>query len=178
MSKERPQTIHYSDQFQTNYTYELIEPAGRNFADDLDPDLTPKEMLKLGVFGGAYFIGVEGLIPDDLPESWFRGVTLSGDGEKHAELNYYGIRASQPLSVWRRNGWINEEYDPHGWFQWYCRYYRGRRLPEEDARQITRWHQMRRHMAQVTKHCQKGDADCRPKQRQALLHWAYDARVI
>ncbi|MEX1027326.1 MAG: hypothetical protein WD049_04865 [Candidatus Paceibacterota bacterium] len=178
MSKERPRTIRYSDQFQKKYTYELTEPAGRNFDEDFDPQLTPKEMLKLGVFGGAYFIGVDGLIPSDLPESWWRAVMLSEDGEKHAEHNYFGVRASQPLSVWRKKGWINEEHDPHGWFQWYCRYYRGRRLPEEDARQIKRWRQMRRHAAQVEKNCRSGDEDCRVRQRQALLHWAYDPRKI
>ena len=97
------------------------------------PELTPKQMLELGVFGGAYFIGVENLIPDDIPETWFRGVRISHDHEKHKEYNFFGVSASQSLSVWQKNGWIYSD-DPHGWFQWYCRYYLGRRIPQEDAR--------------------------------------------
>ena len=92
-------------------------------------------------------------------------------------LNCFGVIASQPLAEWRRKGWIFED-DPRGWFQWYCRYHLGRRLPFEDDRQIGRWRAMRRHVAQVKRHCDPGDATCRPRQRQALLQWAYDARRI
>lgn len=166
--------IKYSDDFQKNYTYELSAPVGRNFDKDFKPDLTPKEMLKLGVFGGAYFIGVKGLIPKDLPKTWFEGVELSGDEEKHKEFNYFGIRASQSLSEWKRKGWIHKQ-DPHGWFQWYCRYYLGRRS-DDDERQIKRWNAMRRHVGQIKAHCRAGDEHCRPRQRQAVLHWAYDSR--
>jgi len=172
----RPQTVTVSERFQKRYRYELVCAAGRHFDEGFEPDLTPSEMLRLGVFGGAYFVGVEGGVPREFPKSWWDGVSLSEDGEKRAEYNYFKERASQPLSVWREKGWINEECDPHGWFQWYCRYYRGRRIVEEDERQITRWRQMRRHVAQVTKNCETGDYACRPAQRQALLHWAYDAR--
>jgi len=169
--------ITYSDNFQKKYTYTLDVGTGRSFDSEFKPDLTPKEMLKLGVFGGAYFMGVKGGIPKDLPKSWFEGVVLSDDGEKTKELNYFGIRASQSLSVWKKKGWIDKR-DPHGWFQWYCRYYLGRRIPEEDERQIKRWKAFKRHLAQVAKNCRKGDIHCRPKQRQALLHWAYDSRNI
>jgi len=168
--------ITVTDDFQKKYTYVLKEPAGKNFHKDFKPDLTPKEMLKLGVFGGAYFIGVEGLVPKELPRGWFSGVELSSDGEKHKELNYFGVRASQPLSLWKKKGWINKQ-DPHGWFEWYCRYYMGRRS-EDDERQIKRWRAMTRHVAQIKKNCRKGDESCRPRQRQALLHWAYDSRKM
>jgi hypothetical protein len=174
----RKKQILYSDKFQKQYKYELSEPTGKNFHPDFKPDLTPQEMLALGVFGGAYFIGVKGLVPGDVPKSWFKKVKLSEDGGKHKELNWFGVSASQPLSVWQKKGWINERHDPHGWFQWYCRYYLGRRLLEEDERQIKRWKAMARHAVQVVKNCRKIDASCRPKQRQALLHWAYDSRSL
>ena len=91
-------------------------------------------------------------------------------------MNLFGVRASKPLSYWIEKGWIHED-DPRGWFQWYCRYYMGRR-GADDERQIKRWKAMTRHIAQLTKHCKKGDVTCRPKQRQALLHWAYDSRKM
>lgn len=177
MARKTPKKVRYSDRFQKKYHYTLTEPVGRNFDPAFKPDLSPKEMLRLGVFGGAYFIGVKGLVPSDLPKSWFTGVKRSRDEDKHGELNYYGLRASQSLSVWKKKGWIYKN-DPHGWFQWYCRYYLGRRIPEEDARQIKRWRAIRRHIAQVKKHCRKGDKTCRPKQRQAILHWGYDSRKM
>jgi hypothetical protein len=166
-----------SDNFQKNYKYKLVEKDGKNFDSEFKPDLTPKEMLNLGVFGGAYFVGVDGLVPTDLPKDWFDGIELSPDGEKHGELNYFKTRASQPLSVWQQKGWIDSR-DPHGWFQWYCRYYIGRRIAEEDRRQIKRWRAMSRHIAQVRKNCREGDMYCRRRQRQALLHWAYDSREM
>jgi hypothetical protein len=169
--------ITYSDNYQRNYRYRLVAPVGKRFDPSFHPELTPKEMLQIGVFGGAYFDGVDGLIPSDLPKSWFTGVKLSPDGKKHAELNFFRINASQPLSVWRAKGWIYKD-DPHGWFQWYCRYYLGRRIPDEDQRQIKRWKAIRRHIMQIKKHCMAGDLDCHRKQRQAVLHWAYDSRKM
>lgn len=141
-----------------------------NFDIDFKPDLTPKEMLELGVFGGVYFSDK----PKEFPKSWFIKAKLSPDGKQHKELNFFGVLASQPLSVWQAKGWIRPQ-DPRGWFQWYCRYYRGRRSAD-DERQIKRWHAMRRHIAQIKNNCRVGDIFCRPRQRQALLHWAYDSR--
>lgn len=169
----KPKTIVVNDKMQSNYRYTLTEPSGRNFDPDFAPDLSPKEMLALGVFGGKYMTDCK----KEFPKSWFTRAKLSP--KKHDDsLNYFAQHASQPLGVWREKGWINEEHDPRGWFQWYCRYYMGRRLPEEDQRQIKRWKAIRRHVAQVKKNCKKGDLSCRPKQRQALLHWAYDARTL
>jgi hypothetical protein len=167
----RPHTITVDDTMQ-KATYTLEESEGKNFAEGFLPDLTPKQMLKLGVFGGKYMTDGNGEFPDD----WFREAKLCA--EKHdATLNYFGINASQPLSVWRKKGWLHPA-DPRGWFQWYCRYYMGRRMPEEDDRQIKRWRAIRRHIAQIVHNCERGDASCRRKQRQAVLHWAYDSRKL
>ncbi|HCC22711.1 TPA: hypothetical protein DF272_00860 [Candidatus Falkowbacteria bacterium] len=168
---------NYSDRFQQKYCYSLTASIGRRFHPEFKPELTPPQMLKIGVFGGSYFIGVDGLIPSDLPRSWFRGVKLSPTGSKQAALNYFKVNASQPLSFWHRKGWIFKD-DPHGWFQWYCRYYLGRRIPGEDDRQIKRWKAFTRHLGQIKANCRNGDHACRPRQRQALLHWAYDSRKI
>ena len=112
--------------------------------------------------------------PKEFPKEWFVGVEFSPDGTEHKELNYFGILASQSLQVWQQKSWIHAD-DPRGWFQWYCRYYIGRRHPD-DARQIKRWKAMIRHVTQIANNCHPGDVYCRPRQRQAVLHWAYDSR--
>jgi hypothetical protein len=166
-----PRRIEVDDRMQRGYVYWLTEPAGRHFHADFHPELTPKQMLALGVFGGKYMTDCRAEYPAD----WFEHAKLCQ--ERHdPRLNCFGVNASQALSVWRAKGWLYEE-DPRGWFQWYCRYYAGRRCPD-DERQIGRWHAMRRHVAQIRKHCISGDLRCRRRQRQALLHWAYDARAI
>jgi len=168
--------IIIKDKMQNGYSYELTEPAGKDFDFDFKPELTPKEMLKLGVFGGRYLRDCK----KEFPADWFKKAKFYPNGRPghDPKLNYFGVDASQPLEVWRKKGWINEEHDPRGWFQWYCRYYMGRRLPEEDAKQIKRWKAIKRHIVQVKKNCRRGDLKCRPKQRQVLLHWAYDARKL
>jgi len=165
-------TITVNDRMQTGYRYELVAPIGRNFDPEFDPDLTPKEMLRLGVFGGKYMTDCR----HEFPRNWFLGAKLSPH-RSDPSLNYFGVSASQPLAEWQRKRWIFPD-DPRGWFQWYCRYYMGRRLPEEDARQIKRWKAMRRHVRQLQQACQSGDLFCRRRQRQALLHWAYDSRKL
>ena len=161
-----------NDKMQQNYRYTLSEPVGENFHPDFKPELTPKQMLALGVFGGKYLTDCQ----EEFPADWFENARLCAD-RHDPQLNYFKVNASQPLSVWRAKGWIYPE-DPRGWFQWYCRYFMGRRIDGEDDRQIKRWRAMTRHIGQIKKHCLPGDATCRPKQRQALLHWAYDSRKI
>jgi len=161
-----------NDKMQSGYVYYLSGHHGKNFSPDFKPDLTPKQMLELGVFGGKYMTDCKAEFPAD----WYTNAKLSPK-VKNDNLNYFEINASQPLSVWRKKGWIHPD-DPRGWFQWYCRYYMGRRMPEEDDKQIKRWRQMKRHIAQVKKNCFPKDTNCRKKQRQALLHWAYDSRNI
>lgn len=156
---------------QKNFVYYLTEPIGKNFHPDFKPELTPKQMLELGIFGGKYMTDCQ----KEFPKSWFTKAKLSS--KKHdPKLNYFGVNASMPLSYWVKKDWIYHE-DPRGWFQWYCRYYIGRRCPD-DERQIKRWKAMHRHIGQIRKHCKKGDIKCRPKQRQALLQWAFDSRKI
>jgi hypothetical protein len=156
---------------QNGYVYYRTEPAGRHFDPAFNPQLTPSQMLRLGVFGGRYLIDCR----HEFPKAWFAQAKLCA--VKHdATLNCFGVNASQPLAVWRRNGWISGQ-DPRGWFQWYCRYYSGRRSPD-DARQIRRWRAIARHIAAIRKHCEPGDLECRRRQRQAVLHWAYDSRKI
>ena len=169
--KARLLRVVVNDLMQIDYTYVLLEPAGQNFHPDFEPHLTPKEMLALGVFGGKYMTDCT----EEYPQDWFE--TAKRCPSRHdPKLNYFGVNASKPLSHWQAKGWIYHE-DPHGWFQWYCRYYMGRRCPD-DHRQIKRWSTMRRHVAQLQKHCSEADEQCRRRQRQALLHWAYDARRL
>jgi hypothetical protein len=165
-------TVVVNDKMQRGYHYELVAPYARGFDPDFIPELTPGEMLRLGVFCGKYMTDTR----REFPKSWFEGAKLAKRG-RDCSLNYFGVDASQPLSVWHKKGWIHPD-DPRGWFQWYCRYYMGRRMPKEDRRQIKRWKAMRRHVVQIKRNCDQGDLGCRPRQRQALLHWAYDSRKI
>lgn len=171
MTEKRTEKVFVHDRMQHGYVYLRVEPIGGNFHPDFEPEVTPQEMLRLGVFGGKYMTDCTG----EFPAAWFTRAKLCS--ERHdAKLNCFGVNASQPLSEWRRKGWIHAD-DPRGWFQWYCRYYLGRRGPD-DARQIKRWRAMRRHVAQLQKRCERFDFACRRRQRQALLHWAYDARRL
>jgi hypothetical protein len=171
MARSRPVQVVVNDKMQRNFRYLLTEPPGRNFRPDFQPQLTPKQMLALGVFGGKYMTDCRA----EFPQSWFDGAKLNH--ERHAaELNFFSVNASQPLTEWRRRGWIHPD-DPRGWFQWYCRYFSGRRCAD-DARQIDRWKGMQRHVAQLRAACRPRDLTCRRRQRQALLHWAYDSREL
>ena len=161
-----------NDTMQRDYHYVLAAPVGKDFRSDFRPELTPKKMLALGIFGGKYMTDCR----REFPANWFAGAKLSHSGHDPT-LNYFGVDASQSFSIWRNKGWIHPD-DPRGWFQWYCRYFMGRRMPDEDSRQIRRWKAMRRHISQIKAHCNPGDPMCRPRQRQALLHWAYDSRKL
>ncbi|HJS78799.1 MAG TPA: hypothetical protein VJ778_15395 [Burkholderiales bacterium] len=163
--------VTVNDRMQRGYVYFLTEPEGENFDPEFRPQLTPSELLKIGVFGGKYMTDCRA----EFPAEWFERAKLCA--ERHDPgLNFFKVNASQPLSVWRAKGWIHPD-DPRGWFQWYCRYHMGRR-GSDDARQIRRWRNIRRHLAQIEKHCERRDLSCRPRQRQSLLHWAYDSREV
>ena len=164
-------TVLVDDQMQHGYSYDLVHLPGHEFDPEFQPQLSPRKMLAMGVFGGKYMTDCR----DEFPDEWFEKAKLSP--QRHNPLlNFFQEKASKPLSYWREKGWIHAD-DPRGWFQWYCRYYMGRRH-EDDQRQIRRWKAMSRHISQVRKNCMKGDLLCRPRQRQAILHWAYDSRDI
>ena len=177
-----------NDIMQQGYEYYITEPAGQSFDKRFRPDLTPPDMLALGVFGGVYMRDCK----NEFPKEWFVNAKLKTeekslnlkntidkkrDNKADKNLNYYGVIASQSLKVWREKGWIHQD-DPRGWFQWYCRYYMGRRH-SDDERQIKRWVNMKRHILWLQGGCgSQGSQSCRPRQRQALLHWAYDSRKL
>jgi hypothetical protein len=163
--------VTVNDRMQRDYRYELVAPEGEELDPGFAPELTPAEMLELGVFGGKYMTDCTA----EFPAEWFAHARLSPEGADR-KLNHFGVLASQPLAEWRRKGWLHED-DPRGWFQWYCRYFMGRRH-EDDARQVGRWRAFARHAGQIRKNCEPGDPFCRPRQRQALLQWAYDSRVM
>jgi hypothetical protein len=162
--------VTVNDTMQTGYSYKLVAPEGEDYDDGFKPCFTPQEMLKMGVFEGKYINDCT----KEFPKEWFKHARLSATADP--ELNYFHIKSRQPLSVWVKKGWIVPP-DPRGWFQWYCRYYMGRRIPAVDEFQIKRWRAFARHEAQVKKNCAPGDEACRPRQRQALLQWSHDCFV-
>jgi hypothetical protein len=162
--------IEVKDKMQRGYRYNLIAPIGKRFDDEFQPYYSPQKMLEMGVFEGKYCTDCIG----EFPEKWFRNAKLSETPDP--SLNYFGVKSRQPLSVWRQKGWIYGP-DPRGWFQWYCRYYLGRRLPEIDSIQIKRWRAFARHAGQIRANCEPGNIFCRRRQRQALLQWSHNSLI-
>ena len=140
----------------------------KDFYKIFKPQLTPKKMLELGVFGGAYF--VDGSIKE-FPKSWFTKAKISKTFD--INLNRFKIESGLSRKEWIEKGWIFKE-DPLGWFQWYCRFSNGRRIPHIDQIQIKRWKNFKRHVLAIKKNCEKNDLSCRRRQRQAILQWAYN----
>ena len=160
-------TIHANDRMQQGYAYQLEAPMGEDFATAFSPCFSPQQMLEMGVFEGKYMNDCR----DEFPAEWFANARISATANEG--LNYFDIKSRQPLSVWREKNWIIGP-DPRGWFQWYCRYYLGRRLDAVDTLQIGRWRNFARHAGQIRANCVPGDLTCRPRQRQALLQWSHD----
>lgn len=156
-------TIKFKNKMQRGSYVVTARPGAKQ--DGFRPALTPRQMLRLGVFEGLYLNSAQ----DEYPTSWFVGARLSLVPD--VECNAFSAKSRLPLSAWQEQGWINPQ-DPRGWFEWYCRFYQGRRT-EDDARQIKRWRAFVRHSAQVMKHG-GGDVSVRPAQRQALLQWSHD----
>lgn len=162
--------IVVNDRMQVGYHYLVYEPVGENFAEGFTPFYSPQKMLEMGVFEGRYMNDCT----DEFPLEWFLNAKTSS--APNPELNYFGIKSRQPLGVWQDKGWIYGP-DPRGWFQWYCRYYLGRRISDIDLIQIKRWRGFARHAGQIRANCYPGDVFCRPRQRQALLQWSHDPLI-
>ena len=174
-------------------TYRLSETPG-SLGADFPAELSPAEILMLGAFEGKYLNDSV----REFPLEWFVGALhygrLSPEVADPVRCNLFGVKSRQPLSLWRENAWApsrerigrtDDHYhgllgdpqrnpDERGWFQWYCRYWMGRRIPELDALQIRRWRSFRRHAGAIRARCRRGDLSCSPRERQALLQWAYD----
>lgn len=160
-------TVIVNDGMQRNYRYMIAARIGEDFMSGFEPQFSPQEMLAMGIFEGKYCNDCR----DEYPAEWFTEARISNYA--NPDLNYFGVKSRQPLSYWREKGWIFDP-DPRGWFQWYCRYYQGRRLNEVDVIQVKRWRSFARHAGQIRANCEPGDIFCRRRQRQALLQWSHD----
>lgn len=172
--------ISVNDYMQTNYKYRLSESYGKNIHVDMKDAISPAKMLIMGVFSGKYLNDCR----NELPEEWFEDSKMSrtskdtpGSKSYDKTHNYFGIRSRLSLHEWKIKDWIIQP-DVRGWFQWWCRYYIGRRIPDVDEKQIKRWKSYKRHVAQVLKNSMKqnriGDPTFRSRQRQSLLQWAHN----
>ena len=193
-SFKKGDTIHVSNRMVKGYSYQLDEAPGKNFAPDFRPYADPGEILAMGAFEGKYLNDCI----EEFPAEWYlRAIALDKLRPEAPDIsvNYFEIKSRLPLSEWRKFGWVpplegerrhidkmgreilsdaKKNPDERGWFQWYCRYWMGRRLPELDAVQIRRWKTFVRHAGAIKANCSPGDLSCRPTQRQALLHWAHN----
>ncbi|CAK0783705.1 hypothetical protein CVIRNUC_006904 [Coccomyxa viridis] len=159
------------------------------------PTLRPKDVIQAGSLGGIYFnpkggrpgiLSPKGVDIDhkEFPADWFEGLRPEQYiGRRYnVELNKYKVKAGQNQAQWEEKGWIKPEYDPRGWFHWYCRFYMGRRI-DDDARQIGRWMgvagekgRWKRSLVNKVVAANKtwDDPSVSPVVRQSLLHWAYE----
>jgi len=166
----------YNKMDKGNYSYVLQAEYGDHIIEGyFEPHFAPDEMLELGIFEGKYLNDC--LL--EFPREWFlRGLKADKLSPSSPDIscNFFKIKSRQPLGQWEKNDWLYGN-DNRGWFQWYCRYYCGRRDPEIDDIQIKRWRKFKRHFGAVQKNCAPGDLSCRPKQRQALLQWSYNCFI-
>ena len=183
--------IHVSNKMVKNYSYTLQENPGTNFDPEFSPYFTPGQMLRLGVFEGKYLNDCL----EEFPQEWFLDAIAMDKLRPESpdvQINLFKIHSRLPLQEWQKSGWVasknkSKRYntlsdkstnpDERGWFQWYCRYWMGRRLPELDSVQIKRWKAFARHAGGIKHNCRPGDLSCRPRQRQALLQWSWNPYI-
>ena len=176
--------IIVNNRMQNNYSYTLTYNAGTNISnggidsdgnkikyDGFNPKYNPGQMLKMGVFEGKY-------CNDQIfefPKEWFKLSKLSPEKADHT-INYFGIKSRLNLQEWKRKKWVpchKNDKDKRGWFEWWCRYWLGRRMPEVDIIQVKRWRAFNRHYGQFIKNTKGKGNDIHPRRRQALLQWSY-----
>jgi len=159
---------------------------------EFKPNLSPHQILKMGAFGGTYFRPIYSSVTKkhyksedvikEYPKSWFKGIDIEKmvtSSKYDKKVNKYGVKCGSELEDWEKSGWMHEQ-DPYGWFQWYCRFYMGRRIKEEDDRQISRWLGLGRFKNRLYGMIEKkkgieslNDITISPVIRQVLQHWAY-----
>lgn len=165
------------------------------------PNLTPEEVIRRGSFGGTYFRPISSSVTGQsytseeamhgLPAKWFKGLDVGRmvtSKEYNDDVNTYKVSCGQGLREWEASGWISS-YDPYGWFQWYCRFYLGRRCPD-DERQIKRglgvmgdkgrWKRFLINkclQSQLPLEEALANRDISPKVRQLLQHWGYEVTL-
>lgn len=159
------------------------------------PNLSPKEVMQLGSFGGTYYRDITSAVTGkaykgkqvikEFPNDWFKGLKLEAAvcaSTYNKQLNQYKVSCGGSLGQWECSGWISE-LDPYGWFQWYCRFFLGRRTTD-DERQISRWMKGQgpkgrwktRLCNDILKskakaHARLHDPKVSPVVRQVLQHW-------
>lgn len=189
-SFKKGDTIKVWNKMRKGYSYTLEENPGEDFAQGFNPYATPGEILAGGAFEGKYLNDC--LL--EFPAEWFLNAIQMGSlcpGASDVSINLFGVDSRQPLSFWTKSGWLPSAHgihkgqhpelsdpkinpDERGWFQWYCRYWMGRRIPVLDRVQISRWKAFTRHSGQIKANCSAGDLDCRPRQRQGIFQWAHN----
>ena len=170
-----------------------------HFSDHIDfkPNLSPHDVLRKGSFGGTYFRNIYSQVVGkklenqhlEYPKAWFKDLDITNmitSIKYEPKINTYKVKCGQSLTDWEDSGWISN-LDPFGWFQWYCRFYLGRRHSIEDERQIKRWRNITgekgRHRntlitliyreRQKNKDISIHDITISPARRQTLQHWGY-----
>ncbi|KAL7541952.1 hypothetical protein ACHAXR_011671 [Thalassiosira sp. AJA248-18] len=162
---------------------------------DFHPNRSPEEVLRAGSFGGTYFRPITSavtnikynsasVLKDTVQPSWISNLdkpSMLTSSTYHNSINKFKVKCGGSLGMWESSGWISNS-DPYGWFQWYCRFYSGRRC-SDDKRQISRWCKSAglkgRFKSQI---CNKiiaagttaGDEKISPVIRQTLLHWGLE----
>tara|TARA_Y100000816_G_scaffold289836_1_gene277153 strand:- start:17972 stop:18631 length:660 start_codon:yes stop_codon:yes gene_type:complete len=199
--KIKAKTPSSKNKTQKRSTKGKVVPKKRNgtlyFEDypDFRPNLTPRQIFKLGSFGGTYWRPIKSRIAKKsfknvhkkYPSSWWKGIPEDHLSSTECDIkkNKYGVRVGTSLEFWEGKGWITE-YNPYGWVQWYCDFFTGKRTPD-DERQIGRWKSLagpkgrfRKFLVTLIKKKysrdpKKGlrDYEVSPKIRQVLQHWAF-----